>query len=201
MRSSEKRLAETRINTSSTFAGQLGLGVPCSRQGCPRPRKALGGDVGAAGRSRQPGDSHPGSGQTLHPHRAIAAVDIALLGRPRKTLNQPVYKLLGGYRTSVPVIAIGGYLRKGSSLSTLEEEIIHYQEAENFGDEAEGGVAFRRGGHRARAPGPKSRRGKFHLCTDSNQAWKVEGGDALRPRSQGSGSRLAGRAGAVARPD
>ena len=42
--------------------------------------------------------------------QAIAAVDIALWDALGKSLNQPVYKLLGGFREKVPVIAIGGYV-------------------------------------------------------------------------------------------
>ena len=48
--------------------------------------------------------------------QAIAAVDIALWDALGKALEQPVYKLLGGYRDRVPVIAIGGYVMKGKTL-------------------------------------------------------------------------------------
>ena len=60
--------------------------------------------------------------------QAIAAVDIALWDALGKSLNQPVWRLLGGYRDRVPVIAIGGYVMKGRTLADLESEIQHYQE-------------------------------------------------------------------------
>lgn len=106
--------------------------------------------------------------------QAIAAVDIALWDALGKSLGQPVYKLIGGCRTSVPVIAIGGYLRKGSSLSTLEEEVARYLEAQLAGMKLKvGSLSVEEDIERtrlARKVGGK----KFHLCTDSNQAWTVE---------------------------
>lgn len=60
--------------------------------------------------------------------QAIAAVDMALWDALGKSLNQPVYKLLGGFRDQVPVIAIGGYYLKGGKLADLEEEVGHYKE-------------------------------------------------------------------------
>ena len=45
--------------------------------------------------------------------QAIAAIDNALWDAISKLHNTPVYKLLGGYRDRVPVIAIGGYYYPG----------------------------------------------------------------------------------------
>ena len=40
---------------------------------------------------------------------AISAIDIALWDLMGKSLNIPLYKLLGGYRSEIPVYASGGY--------------------------------------------------------------------------------------------
>src|SRR5580698_6086876 len=59
--------------------------------------------------------------------QAIAAVDIALWDALGKSLRQPVYKLLGGYRERVPVIAIGGYVMEDGKPANLESEIGYYR--------------------------------------------------------------------------
>ena len=41
--------------------------------------------------------------------QAIAAIDNAIWDALGKLYNVPLYRLLGGYRDRVPVIAIGGY--------------------------------------------------------------------------------------------
>ena len=60
--------------------------------------------------------------------QAIAAVDVALWDALGKALNQPVYKLLGGFRDRVPVIAIGGYVMTGKNRMDLESEVAYYRE-------------------------------------------------------------------------
>ncbi len=65
--------------------------------------------------------------------QAIAAVDMALWDALGKSLNQPVYKMLGGYRDRVPVIAIGGYFMQGKTLADLETEIRHYLDEGIYG--------------------------------------------------------------------
>jgi len=106
--------------------------------------------------------------------QAIAAVDIALWDALGKALKQPVYKLLGGGREKVPVIAIGGYVMKGKSMADLETEIEHYKELQIFGMKLKVGklsvAEDIERTHRARKIGGP----QFHLCTDSNQSWTVE---------------------------
>ena len=106
--------------------------------------------------------------------QAIAAVDIASWDALGKSLRQPVYKLLGGYRDRIPVIAIGGYLREGDSFVDLETEIGCYKEEQILGIKMKvGKLSVEEDIERAhlarKAGGPD-----FHLCTDSNQAWTVE---------------------------
>src|SRR5437868_5294616 len=54
--------------------------------------------------------------------QAIAAVDIAVWDALGKALNLPVYRLLGGFRDRVPVIAIGGYYQDGKGSREFREE-------------------------------------------------------------------------------
>ena len=106
--------------------------------------------------------------------QAIAAVDIALWDALGKALSQPVYKLLGGFRNRVPVIAIGGYLRKGTSLASLEEEIEHYRSEGINGMKLKvGSLSVEEDIERVRLARRVGGR-DFHLCTDANQAWTVE---------------------------
>lgn len=110
--------------------------------------------------------------------QAIAAVDIALWDALGKSLKQPVYKLLGGSRDKVPVIAIGGYVMKGKTLAELGSEIEYYKEQQIAGMKLKVGKLsvdedIERTRLARKVGGPQ-----FHLCTDSNQAWKIE--DALK---------------------
>jgi D-arabinonate dehydratase len=60
--------------------------------------------------------------------QAIAAVDNALWDALAKLYNVPLYKLLGGYRDKVPVIAIGGYYEATVGGDPLAQEIQQYKE-------------------------------------------------------------------------
>jgi L-alanine-DL-glutamate epimerase-like enolase superfamily enzyme len=105
--------------------------------------------------------------------QAIAAVDIALWDALGKSLKQPVFKLLGGFRERVPVIAIGGYVMKEKTLGDLETEIEYYKEQQIFGMKLKvGKLSVEEDIERARIArkvgGPT-----FHLCTDANQSWTV----------------------------
>jgi L-alanine-DL-glutamate epimerase-like enolase superfamily enzyme len=55
--------------------------------------------------------------------RAISAIDIALWDTIGKFLNQPVYKLLGGFADKVPTYIAGGYYEEGKGLKELAEEM------------------------------------------------------------------------------
>jgi D-arabinonate dehydratase len=105
--------------------------------------------------------------------QAIAAVDIALWDALGKALRQPVFKLLGGYRESVPVIAIGGYVMKGKSMADLESEIARYRDLQLRGMKLKvGKLSVEEDIERTRLArkigGPR-----FHLCVDANQSWTV----------------------------
>ncbi|MFH1628759.1 MAG: mandelate racemase/muconate lactonizing enzyme family protein [Pseudomonadota bacterium] len=110
--------------------------------------------------------------------QAIAAVDIALWDALGKSLGQPVYKLLGGYRDRVPVIGTAGYFRDTDDRVSLEREIEHLKERQLYGMKLKVGkhpieeeierVRFAR-----KIGGPD-----FHICIDSNQSWTVA--DAMK---------------------
>ena len=54
---------------------------------------------------------------------AIACVDTAIWDLNGKRLGTSVSKLLGGYRDSLPIIAIGGYYQEGKTLNDLAREM------------------------------------------------------------------------------
>ena len=68
----------------------------------------------------------------LHNHailmQAVSAVDMALWDLLGKVYDTPLYKLLGGFRDKVPVIAIGGYYQTGKGQEQLKEEMQFYRE-------------------------------------------------------------------------
>ncbi|MGE0217330.1 mandelate racemase/muconate lactonizing enzyme family protein [Mycolicibacterium sp.] len=57
---------------------------------------------------------------------AVAGVDAAIWDAVGKALNIPLWKLWGGSRSAVPMIAIGGYY--GEPLGSIAEEIAAYRE-------------------------------------------------------------------------
>lgn len=102
---------------------------------------------------------------------ALAGVDAAIWDAVGKALGQPLWRLWGGYRRQVPLIAIGGYY--DDPLGTIEEEMQSYVD---FGL---AGVKFKVGGRspeidaerviRARAATPEG----FLICIDANQGYTV----------------------------
>ena len=106
--------------------------------------------------------------------QAISAVDIAAWDAIGKSLELPVYKLLGGFRNSLPVIGIGGYYGDGKGEREFAEELLAYRKAELSGikmkvgrlspvDDAER-VRFAR----------ETVGDDFIIACDANQAWTVE---------------------------
>jgi L-alanine-DL-glutamate epimerase-like enolase superfamily enzyme len=105
--------------------------------------------------------------------RALSAVDIALWDGLAKLAGLPLYQLLGGYRDSVPVIAIAGYYEDGKTLADLGHEV------EDLRIRGLGGIKLKVGGvgvaedlERLRvtreAGGPN-----FIIACDANRGWSV----------------------------
>ncbi len=102
---------------------------------------------------------------------ALAGVDAAIWDAVGKALGVPLWQLWGGFRNSVPLIAIGGYY--GEPLGTIEEEIASYVRL------GLAGVKFKVGGcspaedaervARARAAAPEG----FVIAVDANQGYTV----------------------------
>ena len=101
---------------------------------------------------------------------ATACVDTAIWDAVGKALGQPLYRLWGGYRDSVPVITIGGYYGK----QDIAEEVTELRERGLAGMKFKvGGLTPDEDAERFRvartAAGPD-----FVLCADANQGWAPE---------------------------
>ena len=58
--------------------------------------------------------------------KTVSAIDIALWDIKAKAAGMPLYRLLGGYRESVPCYVAGGYYAKDKGLKELQQEMEEY---------------------------------------------------------------------------
>lgn len=58
--------------------------------------------------------------------RALSVVDIALWDIKGKVAGLPIWKLLGGHRTRMPVLMAGGYVAADKDVGTLSDEVAGY---------------------------------------------------------------------------
>lgn len=107
--------------------------------------------------------------------QAIAAVDNALWDALGKYYQVPLYKLLGGYRDRLPVIAIGGYYYKGDpNHHALQEEALSYKEMGLAGLKLKVGRATLEEDI-ARTQAVREATGEeFIIACDANQAWEAQ---------------------------
>jgi L-alanine-DL-glutamate epimerase-like enolase superfamily enzyme len=102
---------------------------------------------------------------------AMAGIDAAMWDAFGKALGMPLHRLWGGYRDSVPMIAIGGYY--GEPLGAIEDEMATYQEM------GLAGVKFKVGGATPEVDAARVRRARvaagedFVIAVDANQGYTV----------------------------
>ncbi len=99
---------------------------------------------------------------------ACACVDAALWDAIGTALGQPLWRIWGGYRSEIPMIAIGGYY--GGPY--IEDEVAGLREL------GLAGMKFKVGGLTPEEDAARLRRARvaagedFILCADANQAWR-----------------------------
>jgi len=102
---------------------------------------------------------------------AQACVDSAVHDAWAKSLGQPLYKLWGGYRSELPVIAIAGYYEDGKTLADYGTEMEKLREA------GLAGCKFKIGGRTPREDAERVRAARkavgedFVLVVDANQGY------------------------------
>lgn len=102
---------------------------------------------------------------------AIATVDAALWDLRGRILNQPLWKMLGGYRQQVPMIGIGGYYETSRDEAGIREEIAFYRRSGLAGIKFKvGALSLEEDAERVRVA--RDAGGEdFVLVVDSNMAW------------------------------
>jgi L-alanine-DL-glutamate epimerase-like enolase superfamily enzyme len=99
---------------------------------------------------------------------ACACVDSAIWDAVGKALGQPLWRLWGGYRSQLPMIAIGGYYEQGADVRS---------EVEGLRALGLGGMKLKVGGLDPAADARRVRAARqaggddFILAVDANQAW------------------------------
>ena len=118
---------------------------------------------------------------------ALASVDTAIWDAVGKALGQPLWRLWGGYRRSVPMIAIGGYY--GEPLGRIADEISAYREL------GLAGMKFKVGGRSPQVDAERVQAAReaagddFVIAIDANQGYTVPEAIELCQRLDGVGVR------------
>ena len=104
---------------------------------------------------------------------AIGAMDTALWDTIGKAAGVPLYRLWGGYRDSLPVIAIGGYYEEGKTTDDLVAEMEEYRDLGLAGVKLKvGGRSVERDLERLRAV--REGMGEdFVIACDANQGYSI----------------------------
>lgn len=109
---------------------------------------------------------------------AQACVDSAVWDAFGKAVGQPLYRLWGGAKDKLPVIAIAGYYEEGKTLEDYGREMASLQEM------GLGGCKFKVGGRTPEEDAARVRAARgavdstFRICVDANQGFEMW--DAIR---------------------
>jgi L-alanine-DL-glutamate epimerase-like enolase superfamily enzyme len=104
---------------------------------------------------------------------AIACVDTALWDLLGKAHGASVSTLLGGFRSSLPIIAIGGYYEEGKTPADLGREMQWLREVDMAGCKVKvGGLSAEADAERVAAARAAVGR-DFILAVDANRGWPV----------------------------
>ena len=115
---------------------------------------------------------------------ALGAVDLAMWDAIGKRLDVPLHRLWGGYRDSLPVIAIGGYYEDGKTREDLVAEMEGYREM------GLAGVKLKVGGRSVeedvdRLAAVREGMGEeFVVACDANQGYTVDEAVAFAERAR-----------------
>jgi len=118
---------------------------------------------------------------------ALAALDTAVWDAVGKALGQPLWRLWGGYRNRIQMIAIGGYY--GEPLGSISDEMQEYRAM------GLAGVKFKVGGASPAEDADRVRRAReavgddFVIAIDANQGYTVAQAVELCARLDGLGVR------------
>jgi len=118
---------------------------------------------------------------------ALAAIDTAIWDAVGKALGQPLWRLWGGFRNTVEMIAIGGYY--GEPLGSISEEMNFYK------DQGLAGVKFKVGGRSPQEDADRvlaaraSAGENFIIAIDANQGYSVSQAVDLSRRLEGANIR------------
>jgi D-galactarolactone cycloisomerase len=103
--------------------------------------------------------------------QAQACIDSAVWDAVGKALGQPLYRLWGGSKTELPVLAIAGYYGEGKKLKDYEKEMVELRDMGLGGCKFKvGGVSPKEDADRVRAAFEAADDG-FRICVDANQGW------------------------------
>lgn len=104
---------------------------------------------------------------------AVSALDIAIWDTIGKVAGLPLHKLWGGYRDSVPIIAIAGYYEVEKGLDGLGEEMNWLKSQGMAGVKMKVGRVSVGEDIRRLAAARKAAGSEFLIACDANRAWNV----------------------------
>lgn len=103
--------------------------------------------------------------------RALSCIDIAIWDLKAKIVNQPLYKLLGGFTDEVKAYASGGYYEAGKDAAGLAKEIEFYRSRGFDSFKIKIGLLSPRQ-EDERIAAAREAAGDGKLAVDANNAWR-----------------------------